>query len=191
MSQSNGNKRSENDQPIHTPPPESDKHWLEPEFGPISPSQHVSRAVFDIIRWPADWFRKNVVEPNRGPKYYWYHRKYARALPIDECYMDDDACFYEANLEFIRIRQVDRATLELLKVRRDACYYYYKDEKGLEQMKSDRCKDITDTFFREEENFFIKYGELPFRANVVNAYTKQKHRMIVERRRAQKQREFN
>ena len=188
MSSTKGNtQRDEDDGPIYTPAPESDMHWMERD--PKVKYNYFAQIGFkllDAVAWPGEWFRANVVEPNRGPKYYWYHRKFARVLPIDECYADDDACFYEADLEYKRIKKVDRATLEILRMRKDSCYYYYENDSGLERSISDKCKDISDTFDREELNYHIKYGDLPYRSNVVHAYTKQKHRMIVERRLALK-----
>jgi len=175
-----------NSGPIHTPPPEQGLHPFEPDFSrPRNLFDHYLEPVFALIRWPADWFHNNVAERYKGPKYYWYHRRFRRATPIDECYIDDDACAYEANLEFLRNRRVDKATLDILKYRVDSCYTYYYHEKGLNYVvPSAKCKDIKDTYDREEENFFIKYGEMPAKATIINAYTKQKHRMIMERRRA-------
>lgn len=160
--------------------------FLEPDMEkPRSLVVKTGRFFADLVRKPAHWIRENVVLPNKGPKYYWYHRKFPRALPIDECYMDDFACVYEADLEYERVHAVDRATLDILRQRRDACHLWYTTKHG-KYFPAEECQDIVDTFNREETNFHIKYGDLRFKSGVLDAYNKQKCRMIVDRRRALK-----
>lgn len=178
------NKEQAEDKPIETPPPVGAPYPFEPDWErPEGPSLKLGRQLADLVRKPVHWVRENIVEPNRGPKYYWYHRRYARAVPIDECYNDDLACMYEANQEFRRTYFVDRETLELLRYRRDTCYFWHVGDEN-RYFLSDKCKPLSETFRREELNFFIKYGDLPHNAHVVQAYMKQKHRLIMERRRA-------
>lgn len=165
------------------PGPEAVNPWfLEPDYErPLSAMGQAGRFMADLVRKPAHWIRENVVLANKGPKYYYYHRKYPRVLPIDECYMDDFACIYEANLEYQRTHRVDRATLELLRSRRDACHVWYTSLNG-RWYTAEQCAEIADTFKREELNYYMKYGDLPAKANVQHAYNKQKCRMIVDRR---------
>lgn len=171
--------------PIPGPAPVGPEYILEADYRrPESYTLKVGRFFIELVRAPVRWVRSNVVEPNRGPKYYWYHRKYPRALPIDECYIDDFPCMYEAHLEYERTRKVDRATLDILRFRRDNCWYWHQTNIG-EFATSDACKDIAETFEREEANYHTKYGEMTHRATVVQAFNKQKHRMIVDRRKAQ------
>lgn len=152
------------------------------------PLQHVSwmqgtyRATLALWSMPAKWIRENIVLPSKGPKYYYYHRKFKRAVPIDECYLNDEACFFEANIEYRRVRLVDKYTLELLRFRRDACHYWQVSKHGEKYFPSDDCKDIKETYERESTNYHIKYGDLHYGAGAVHAYMKQKHRMIMERR---------
>lgn len=172
------------DEPIYGPSPVGPEYPFSPDMErPVGPMLAMGRWFADLVRVPAHWIRENVVEPNRGPKYYWYHRKYDRALPIDECYLDDKACIYEANSEYLRTYMVDRATLDLLRYRKDSCYYWNISNDGMRYI-SENCRDIADTYKREEINFFIKYGDMHYGATVMHAYNKQKHRMIMERRRA-------
>lgn len=49
---------------------------------------------------------ESVVLPNRGEKYYYYHRKLRRVPEIDECYEGDVACIYEANHQFKKDKSV-------------------------------------------------------------------------------------
>lgn len=182
-------KEKTQDKPIYGPSPVGPEYPFEydPDT-PESPVKILGRRLADVIRKPAHWIRQNVVEPNRGPKYYWYHRRYPRALPVDECYVDDQACLYEANQEFRRNFLVDRQTLELLRYRRDACAFWNLTTEN-RNFPSDKCQDLIDTFNREELNFFTKYGDMQYASTVVQAYMKQKNRMIMERRRALREKE--
>lgn len=174
----------DSDAPIPGPAPKGPEHPFEPDREqPESAALIYGRFIADLVRKPTHWFRENVILPNKGPKYYWYHRKFKRALPVDECYIDDQACLFEADTEFKRLRMVDKATLDLLRYRRDSCNFWNLSTKN-RYYPSDNCQEITDTYDREETNFFIKYGEMTFYANVVTAYNRQKHRMIMERRKA-------
>jgi hypothetical protein len=166
-------------EPIPGPSPAGPEYIFEYDRNrPRSYTLIVGRFMAELVRTPVNWIRENVVEPNRGPKYYWYHKKYPRALPIDECYIDDYPCMYEAHLEYERTRKVDRATLDILRFRRDNCWYWNQTKTG-EMAMSDACKDISETYDREETNYHMKYGDLHFHASVIHAYNKQKHMMIV------------
>lgn len=150
----------------------------------LTPALRVGRLLISLVKEPALWIRENIVEPNRGPKYYWYHRKYKRALPIDECYIDDVACIIEADDEFKRTLAVDRATLDLLRFRAESCTFWYSTSNE-SYRQEEKCRHLYDTLDKEKLNFMIKYGELRHNESVMHAYNKQKHRMIMERRRAQ------
>lgn len=155
---------------------------------PLTYSLRISRFIVKLFKEPVFWIRENVVEPNRGPKYYWYHRKYGRAVPIDECYVDDVACIHEANQEFARNRLVDRATLDLLRFRAESCSFWHAADQQ-QVGPSEACQDLIDTFDREKLNYTIKYGEMMHNLNAHFALNKQKHRMIMDRRRAEKAKE--
>lgn len=175
----------EEDKPLTTSEPVGPDYPLEPDMRkPVSPMLYLGRGLADLVRKPAQWIHDNVVERNRGPKYYWYHRKFDRVVPIDECYLDDFGCVMEAEIEFRRLFKVDRAVLELLKWRRDYCLMWFSSDTGYFR-PSEKCTEISNIYDREEDNFFIKYGEMNYKSTVVDAYYKQKHRMILERRKAQ------
>lgn len=181
MSSSNAN---DEDVPIPGPTKRGPDHIWDPDLDmPMSPTLMIGRTFLDLIRVPTRWFRENIIEQSRGEKYYWYHKRFQRPLPIDECYMDDLACAYEADLEYKRNRMIDKETLALLRYRRDSCHLWNVTAKGSWQ-PSEKCRVEDEVYAREEINFFIKYGELQFKHSVVDAYMKQKNRMIVERRRA-------
>lgn len=169
--------------PIPGPPPSPrpDYPWEPSRDAPSRPIDTFCRFMADLVREPIHWIHENIVEKNRGPKYYWYHKKFEKALPVDECYIDDWACVHEANIEYRRGFLVDVATLELLRWRKDNCNYWFSTTRDVEYA-SEYCEDITDTLKKEELNFHIKYGDLSHKSTVLQAYTKQKHRMIIERR---------
>lgn len=171
--------------PITTPGPVGPEFiWERDEKRPMSYTLQFARFFTNLVREPVFWVRKNIVEPNRGEKYYWYHRKFPRALPIDECYIDDEPCMYEANLEYHRTRKVDRATLDILRWRRDHCLYWFLAREG-RSTPSEKCQPFEDGYKEAETIYHMKYGDMHHGSGVIHAYNKQKHRMIVERRLAQ------
>lgn len=171
------------DKPIPGPPScPGPEHPFEPDWNrPKTGLLIFGRFLADTVRKPAHWIRENIVLPNRGEKYYWYHKKYEKALPIDECFTDDFVCIYEADIEYKRNRQVDRAILDLLQYRYDNCNFWNKTTRDQEYV-SENCDDIALSIEREELNYKIKYGDLPNKGTVLQAFNKQKHRMIMERR---------
>merc|ERR1712002_430316 len=124
---------------------------------------------------PVTWFRESVVEPNRAD-YHWYHRKFQRVPTIDQCYEDDYVCYLEANSQFKRDRLVDSEIINILRQRMEDCVMY----EGHNQMEA--CKEVRDNYDAASENYFAKYGDLGARFDVREAFMKQKHRMIWERR---------
>ena len=52
----------------------------------------VRRFMNTIVTGPVRWFRETVVEPNQGPEYPYYHRRFRRVPTIDECYLHDYVC---------------------------------------------------------------------------------------------------
>ncbi|VDK42869.1 unnamed protein product [Anisakis simplex] len=126
--------------------------------------------------YPASWFRENIVEPlhdkHRLP---YYHRKLDRVANIDQCGVNDKACFYEANEQFRLDKMVDGYILQILRGRVERCINYNAPNYS-------PCVKVIEDLEESELNFFIKYGELGSEADVRDAYMKQKHRMIWERR---------
>ena len=50
------------------------------------------RFLSTVYTGPVRWFRETIVEPNQGPEYPYYHRRYRRVPTIDECYLHDYVC---------------------------------------------------------------------------------------------------
>uniref|UniRef100_A0A915KXS2 NADH dehydrogenase [ubiquinone] 1 beta subcomplex subunit 10 n=1 Tax=Romanomermis culicivorax TaxID=13658 RepID=A0A915KXS2_ROMCU len=143
--------------------------------------------VVDIV---PTWVRENIVEPLHD-KFRWpyYHYKFPRIPSIDECKVGDEACRYEANFQYMLDRLVDSNILLILQENLQRCEkYYYGDYR--------RCIDARDEYEENELNYFIKLnysyfsfnlrfkinGELLSITDVLQAYMKQKHRLIWERR---------
>lgn len=167
---------------IKPEPNTGDYPWEPDRIEPIGAWHKLGRYLLDLfVRDPVHWARENIVVANRGPRYYWYHKQFEKALPIDECYLDDYACIQEADIEFNRGFLVDRATLELLRYRKDQCNYWHRTTDDRDGQKED-CSDLEATLKQAELNYHIKYGDTRFKSGVYEAYTKQKHRMIMERR---------
>ncbi|CAJ0592482.1 unnamed protein product [Cylicocyclus nassatus] len=139
----------------------------------------IPRARYYAHKWfdaPATWFRETIVEPlNNKNRLPYYHRKLSRVPEIDECGVNDKACFFEANEQFRLDKMVDGFILQTLRHRADRCLNYHETDFS-------PCAKVIEDLEENELNFFIKYGELGGEADVRDAYMKQKHRLIWERR---------
>ncbi|CAD5113018.1 DgyrCDS2220 [Dimorphilus gyrociliatus] len=136
--------------------------------------------IFNIIEKPAKVFREKIVEPMRSeerPKYY--HRRYQRVPDVGECRVGDQVCIHEANEQFKRDRQVDANILNILHERQLECEFYYGPYTP---DANEKCKHLREQWEVAAGNFFTKYGDLGMTGSVVDAFMKQKHRMIWERR---------
>ena len=129
-------------------------------------------AALDI---PATWFREKIVLPN-NKKVVYYHQKFHRVPTIDECYDDDIVCQAEAHEQYKRDRRVDSIIINLLRMRYIDCLKYHgRDE-------AEKCDPLRIEFEDNEVNWFLKYAEMSFFKDSKQAYYKQLHRMIWERR---------
>nr|CAG4638194.1 EOG090X0LTN [Chydorus sphaericus] len=132
-------------------------------------------AVYSAVDRPVTWFRENVVVPNRED-YVWYHRKFRRVPTFDECYTDDLVCRFEAQAQFNRDKKVDGEIIAVLRNRYKECVIYEMPDQAR------KCEKMRTDFEDASTNFCIKYGDLGPKNDVQQAYMKQKHRMIWERR---------
>lgn len=134
--------------------------------------------MFAVLDTPVTKFRETFVDPIREKnRSYYYHRRFRRVPTIDECDISDEVCKWEANEQYKRDRLVDSEILSILRNRRIQCEVYY----GRADM-DEKCKKTVEDYEEASGNWFAKYGDLGAIDNVVNAYMKQKHRMIFERR---------
>ncbi|XP_037051639.1 NADH dehydrogenase [ubiquinone] 1 beta subcomplex subunit 10 [Bradysia coprophila] len=132
-------------------------------------------SVGKVIDGPVTWFREKVVEPNQQD-YPWYHQEYRRVPTIDQCYTDDPVCNFEAQQQFRRDKMVENEILSILRQRFEDCVLYEAPDHMA------KCRGVLDTYEKAAENWFTKYGDLGGFGTVKDAYMKQKHRMIWERR---------
>lgn len=133
-----------------------------------------ANALYNVLDTPVTYFREKFVVPNQK-KYPWYHQQYRRIPNIDECYTDDIVCYTEANQQFFRDKLVDDEIIFILRSRFEQCCWYHGPDEGL-------CDDLRNIYEDATTAWFMKYGDMGIALNVKNAYMKQKHRMIWERR---------
>lgn len=81
----------------------------------------------------------------------------------------------EAKEQFRFDKLVDKHIIDILQDRAIEC-------SRVNTIDKTDCVKIVDDWQEAELNWFIKYGELGAAADVADAYMKQKHRMIWERR---------
>merc|ERR1712004_266517 len=134
--------------------------------------------LFKVIDGPATLFREKVVEPIRSKnKQYYYRRQFRRVPTIDECEIGDEVCLYEANEQYKRDRMVDSEVMKLLRARKVECMVYFGHTEYPK-----KCAKIIEDYEQATGMFHQKYGDMGAVPNVLEAYMKQKHRLIWERR---------
>ncbi|XP_053988346.1 NADH dehydrogenase [ubiquinone] 1 beta subcomplex subunit 10 [Hylaeus volcanicus] len=131
-------------------------------------------SLFALIDRPVVFFREKIVVPNQK-KYPWYHQQFRRVPTIETCDIEDIVCRIEADSQFKRDKMVDEEIVAILRQRYEDCAWENYEDKEL-------CLDLHKTYEDAAEAYFIKYGDLGIKCDVVNAFMKQKHRMIWERR---------
>jgi len=152
----------------------ADNDQLECETPKGNVLHKIHNGVYGWLERPVVWFRKTIVEPNQKPS-NWYHMELRRVPTIDQCYTDDFACMYEADQQYKRDRAVDSEILSILRYRMDDCVR--EEHPDIEQ-----CFPLKEAYEQAAENWFIRYGDLGAIHHVKDAYMKQKHRMLWERR---------
>ncbi|KAK7493319.1 hypothetical protein BaRGS_00015445 [Batillaria attramentaria] len=146
--------------------------------GEEPPFDKFAMGLFKILDGPVTYVREKIVEPiqNKGERPKYYHRQYPRVKTVDQCETDDAPCVYEANEQFRRDKQVDSNILKILRQRKVECYHWEGPDAQY------KCKKISDDYEEAATNWFIKYGDIGVNGNVIDAYMKQKHRLIWQRR---------
>uniref|UniRef100_A0A7E4V377 NADH dehydrogenase [ubiquinone] 1 beta subcomplex subunit 10 n=1 Tax=Panagrellus redivivus TaxID=6233 RepID=A0A7E4V377_PANRE len=148
-------------------------HKLNSEDSLVHTIRYYGHRLFDA---PVTWFRENVVEPLHDKyKMPYYHRQLSRVPTIDQCGVNDQACFFEANEQYRLDKMVDYHILQILRERTDRCILY-------NQPSFYKCANVIEDMEEAELNYFIKFGEMSSEADVRDVYMKQKHRLIWERR---------
>ncbi|XP_008551749.1 NADH dehydrogenase [ubiquinone] 1 beta subcomplex subunit 10 [Microplitis demolitor] len=130
-------------------------------------------AVQNILETPVIWFREKIVEPNRKV-YPWYHQKFRRVPTIDECYTDDYVCIYEANVQYQKDRMVDSEIVAILRNRYEDCVLYNQEIKA--------CDNLYEILEEASADWCAKHADLGPQPDAREAFMKQKHRMVWERR---------
>jgi len=159
--------------------------WPTLEDQTQSPIVKAMRVLTSVIDGPVEWIRHNVVDKYRGPSYPYYHQKFRRVPTIDQCYTDDQACIYEANQQYNRDRKVDSEIVNIIRHRFFTCVYYQRNVNEYYNHQQ-LCLKEKEDLKEADLNFFIKYGDIGPFTTVIDAFMKQKHRLIFERRQAEK-----
>lgn len=127
---------------------------------------------------PVTWFRKTVSEPLQDKyKRPYYQRHLSRVPEIDTCPVNDQACIWEANEQFRLDRGIDHQIVSILKYQFERCAIQHGKTTGIS-----KCTKALEEYEDADLNYFIKYGEMALSADVRDAYMKQKHRLVWERR---------
>jgi len=146
--------------------------------GQMPTFERVMNAFFGVLDAPVSLFREKFVEPIQSKnRQYYYHRRYRRVPTIDQCHTTDPLCKFEAHEQFKRDKHVDDEVLIILRQRRLECEHYHGRTDAVKY-----CQKIKEDYLTAEANWFTKYGDIGPTMDPVQAYMKQKHRMIWERR---------
>lgn len=130
-----------------------------------------------MFSWPGEKIRDLTAPIREKNKQVYYHRKFKRVTPIEDCEEDDALCLFEADQQFIRDKAVDDTILLILRQRLMECAVYYGQDSAY------KCKKESEDLTTSENNHFAKYGDLGTNSDrSVVAFRKQQHRMIWERR---------
>lgn len=175
--------------PFNWGPSSNPPHELtmtEKYFGDLEQKSPSSRHAFSILHSmfikPATWFHDNVLSKTRtGEEYPYYHRRYRRVPTIDECYYNDMACIYEANVQMQRDKMVEEQLVDLLQQRAADCMWYEAYNKEIDNPKS-KCGELKRDYEEAQMNLYIKYGDLRWPTDAQAVLMKQKHRLVWERR---------
>lgn len=146
-----------------------------PDKPPHQPAP-IGSYLGNLLLRPGDFVKNKVLPKLRGPEYAYYHRIYKRVPTVDECKADDDLCIWEADQQYKRDRQVDKYILDIMRSRKMECIQHWMPDHEF------KCKKEFRDEMEAERNWEIKHGDLGISFCALNAFYKQKHRMVFERR---------
>ncbi|KAH9489717.1 hypothetical protein Btru_037628 [Bulinus truncatus] len=139
--------------------------------------QNVALALFRTIDKGVTYFREKVVLPNQSKNQEkFYHRRFNRVPTVDQCDVEDFVCIYEADQQFVRDKMVDSNIVKILRQRKIECLVWEGPDSKY------KCSQIEKEYEDAATNWFIKYGDMRTYKSSLEAYMKQKHRLIWERR---------
>ena len=84
-------------------------------------------------------------------------------------------------MAFLVYRKVEHYILKILRRRLDDCFMYNTHNNDWQDPNSP-CYEIKKTYDLAQKNYYIKYGDMAFMMGSREAFMKQKHRLIWERR---------
>ncbi|XP_059145821.1 NADH dehydrogenase [ubiquinone] 1 beta subcomplex subunit 10-like [Physella acuta] len=147
---------------------EEEHHSASPQNSGNFKFQNVAMALFKVFDGQVTFVRAKVVLPiqSRNQTKY-YHRRVNRVPTV---------CIYKADQQFHRDRVVDSDIVRILRQRKIEYYAWEGPDKKY------KCQQIEEDYNQAADNWFIKYGDMRSERGALEAYMKQKHRLIWERR---------
>jgi len=111
-----------------------------------------------------------------------YHEVKRRVPGLWECATNDRACWYEAEMEFLKEREIDRHVLQVLEDRQRMCWVNQDAHWYDQHQNFDPCAEITAFKRQADMNYDTKYKNLPrIGWQAPPALMKQKNRFIEKR----------
>ncbi|KYO30839.1 NADH dehydrogenase [ubiquinone] 1 beta subcomplex subunit 10 [Alligator mississippiensis] len=146
---------------------------------PYNPIGLFEKCFYYGVDRPVTYFRDWMSRQHAKHKFYYYHRQYRRVPYISECFENDVLCIFEAEMQFVRDRKVDREIVRIIQDRFKVCQY----REGEAYLQN--CAKELQQFMDVAKAFELRYADLDMYRGARQCLMKQKHRMIEERKQAQ------
>jgi len=125
---------------------------------------------------------RSTVENESADAGRWYHYNERKVPGLWECDTTDTACMYEAEMAYIRNREVDRQILGVLEERLRVCWASQEAQWHTIDTNLDVCGEISMFKRQAEMNYATKYKSLPaYGMQSSKCLMKQKNRFIEQR----------
>jgi len=131
-------------------------------------------SLFGVVR--------GIAETESADAGRWYHYNQRKVPGLWECETTDTPCMYEAEMAFIRNREIDRQILGVLEERLRVCWASQEAPWHADDTNVDACGEISMFKRQAEMNYATKYKSLPeYGMQCSKALMKQKNRYIEQR----------
>jgi len=150
--------------------------------GPLHAAWQSLKVVWDQSKNMALGAVRATVENENADAGRWYHYNERKVPGLWECDTTDTACMYEAEMAYIRNREVDRQILGVLEERLRMCWASQEAQWHTIDTNLDVCGEISMFKRQAEMNYATKYKSLPaYGMQSSKALMKQKNRFIEKR----------
>jgi len=152
---------------------------------PTGPFMGIWQSLKQILEQPknlAFGAMRSFCETENADAGRWYHYNERKVPGLWECDTTDTACMYEAEMAYIRHREVDRQILGVLEERQRLCWLTQETTWYTINTNLDPCGEISMFKRQAEMNYATKYKSLPaYGMQSSKAFMKQKNRFIEQR----------